>query len=83
MFLHLGSDTVIPLRSIITITDIKVTRQGINEDFLHLMGEKSMIIDISEGNPKSFIVTDQIVYLSTISAATLKKRALFLSDEEN
>ena len=80
MFLHLGADTVIPLRDVITITDIKTVRSGINEDFLRVMTEESLIDDVSEGNAKSFIVTDKMVYLSAISSATLKKRAQFLSD---
>jgi len=81
MFLHLGADTVVPLRSVITITDIKAVKSGINAEFLKVMHEEKMINDVAEGNAKSFIVTDKTVYLSAISAATLKKRAAFLSDE--
>jgi hypothetical protein len=82
MFLHLGSDTVIPLREVITITDIKPSRQKINEDFLRQASGKKRIVDISEGTSKSFIVTNEVVYLSPISAATLKKRAQFLAESE-
>jgi extracellular matrix regulatory protein B len=82
MFLHLGADTVIPLRDVIAITDIKAVRSGINEEFLKVMTEESMINDVSEGNAKSFVVTDKVVFLSAISSTTLKKRALFLSDTE-
>ena len=39
------------------------------------MVEERMINDVSEGNQKCFIVTDKIVYVSAISATTLKKRA--------
>ena len=82
MFLHLGADTVIPLRDVVAITDIKGTRLGINGEFLRVMHEEHLIEDISDGNAKSFVVTDKRVFLSAISAATLKKRALFLSEEE-
>jgi hypothetical protein len=82
MFLHLGADSVIPLRDIIAITDIKDTVSGVNGDFLRVMQEENLIEDISEGNAKSFIVTDKRVFLSAISAATLKKRAQFLLDDE-
>lgn len=81
MFLHLGADTVIPLRDVIAITDMKAVRSGINEDFIRVMHEESLINDVSEGNAKSFIVTDKVVYLSAISSATLKKRANFLTEE--
>jgi hypothetical protein len=82
MFLHLGADTVIPLRDVIAITDIKGVRLGINDEFLRVMREENLIEDISDGNAKSFVVTDKRVFLSAISAATLKKRAQFLSEEE-
>lgn len=82
MFLHLGADTVIPLKNIITITDMKAVRSGINDEFLRVMKDESMIIDVSEGNAKSFVVTDKNVYLSAISSTTLKKRATFLNDSE-
>ncbi len=81
MFLHLGADTVIPLRDVVAITDIKGVRLGINDEFLRVMQEENMIEDISDGNAKSFVVTDRRVFLSAISAGTLKKRAQFLSEE--
>ncbi|MDR3560958.1 MAG: DUF370 domain-containing protein [Negativicutes bacterium] len=82
MFLHLGADTVIPLRDVITIIDIKTVRSGINEDFLKVMTEESMINDVSDGSAKSFVVTDKIVFLSAISSSTLKKRAHFIDEIE-
>lgn len=81
MFLHLGADTVIPLRDVISITDLRIGKKGINDAFLKVMNEENLINDISEGNAKSFIVTDKVVYLSAISAVTLKKRAQFIFEE--
>lgn len=80
MFLHLGADTVVPLRDVIAITDLKSVKSGINEEFLKVMNEESLITDVSEGNAKSFVVTDRMVYLSAISSSTLKKRAQFLPE---
>jgi hypothetical protein len=82
MFLHLGADTVIPLRDVIAITDLKAARSGINEEFLRVMQEENLIEDISDNNAKSFVVTDKKVFLSAISSTTLKKRAQFLLEEE-
>ena len=39
------------------------------------MRSKKFIIDISENDPKSFVITDKKIYLSAISSVTLKKRA--------
>lgn len=75
MFLHLGADTVIPLSDVIAITDLKSVRSSTNRNFIKNMREKKQVIDISSNHPKSFIVTDKVVYLSAISSLTLKKRA--------
>ncbi|TCL34429.1 uncharacterized protein DUF370 [Anaerospora hongkongensis] len=85
MFLHLGADKVIPLRDVIAITDLKSSPSKINDEFINTMQEESMIVDVSEGNAKSFVITDKIVYLSAISSPTLKKRSGYiaeLDDEE-
>ena len=74
MFLHLGADMVIPLSDVIAITDLKAGKSNINKEFLHRMKDEKKIIDISEQNPKSFIITRKIVYLSAISSLTLHKR---------
>lgn len=75
MFLHLGADIVVPLRDVIAITDFKMSKSGINKEFLSKMQNDKKMIDISEKNAKSFIITKQNVYLSAISSLTLKKRA--------
>lgn len=84
MFLHLGADTVIPVRDVIAITDYKLSRSAINEEFIHTMREEQLIVNVSENNPKSFVITDKTVYLSAISALTLKKRSSYkgLSESE-
>lgn len=75
MFLHLGADMVVPLSDVIAITDLKSAKSDINKDFLAKMQDEKKIIDISDKNAKSFIITSKIVYLSAISSLTLKKRA--------
>ena len=75
MYLHLGADTVIPLEKVIAILDLKLTGSQSTYKFISKMKEIKKVIDISDNNAKSFIVTDDLIYLSTISALTLKKRA--------
>jgi len=85
MFLHLGSDKVVPLKNIIAITDMKILKSGINQNFIKIKRSEKVVEDISEDNAKSFIIADNKVYLSAISTLTLKKRAETLredSDEE-
>ena len=75
MFLHLGADMVVPLRDVIAITDLKTAKSGINSDFIKKMRDEKKVLDVSENDAKSFIITTNKVYLSAISSLTLKKRA--------
>jgi hypothetical protein len=84
MFLHLGADTVIPLRNVIAILDMKITNSAITSQYINNIKAGKKIIDISENSAKSFIITDENIYFSAISSQTLKKRAGFIpvGDEE-
>ena len=84
MYLHLGADTVVPLSEVTAILDLRIAASPHTEEFLKKMKTAKKIVDISDNNAKSFIITDKVIYLSTISALTLKKRAYKVNgDEEN
>ena len=75
MFLHLGSDAMVPIAEVIAILDIRNKKSAI---YRHYMVEKKMnkpIVDLAEGDPSSYVLTNKTVYLSNISSLTLKKRA--------
>ncbi len=83
MFLHIGSDFAIPLKSIIAILDLeKTTISKDTRDFLRTAEEEGFIESINTDIPKSFIVTEtekkSKIYLSSISSITLQKRAKYL-----
>ena len=80
MFLHLGSDVSVALKDVIAINDYSYLKT-INKEFLKNMKSKKFIIDISDNDPKSFVITDKKIYLSAISSITLKKRADNLYNE--
>lgn len=80
MFLHLGSDVSVALKDVIAINDYSYLKT-INKEFLKNMRSKKFIIDISDNDPKSFVITDKKIYLSAISSITLKKRADNLYNE--
>jgi len=76
VFLHLGADTVIPLKNLIAIFDLKAGRIPVsNRNFINKNTLEKKVIDVSNGNAKSFIVTSKEIYLSGISSLTLKKRS--------
>ena len=76
--LHLGAGHVIPAKDVVLIADLETTTDSKEtEEFLQIAKEEGFIIDYSEGNPKSFVVTDETVYYSMISSTTLRKRVNF------
>ena len=83
MYLHLGEETVVKEKDIIGIFDIENTSVSKHtKDFLASSEKKGRIINVSYEMPKSFIVCNENknsrekVYISQISASTLKKRSL-------
>jgi len=80
MFLHLGVDSTVPLKNVIGIFDLKTTKsKNTNNYFDNIRkNKKKDMIDISDHEAKSFIVTDKIIYFSAISSTTLKRRAAIL-----
>ena len=85
MYLHLGANTVIKKDDIVGIFDLdNTTVAKISRWYLYVAQRRGQIINITEELPKSFIVCvgkdkKQKIYLSQLSAATLKKRNNFLS----
>jgi len=75
MFLHLGSDTIIPLREVIAMVDMKAARAPVNAPFLDFAASRGRVTDVTDGPAKTVVLTDRGVFLSAISSLTLKKRA--------
>lgn len=80
MYLHIGNDTVINTSELIGVFDIEKTSVSKNtKDFLRDAGKKGRVRYVSGEMPKSFAVCldkdlNETVYVTNISAATIKKR---------
>lgn len=75
MYLHLGGDVLISYKEVVGIFDIeKTTTSKITRDFLKTAEQKEMVINVLTDIPKSFVVTDNEVYITQISPQTLFKR---------
>jgi hypothetical protein len=88
MFLHIGGDVVIPIKSIIAILDIDTTTISRDtRDFLKIAEEEGFINAISDDLPKTFIITEtdkkSKIFLSPISSVTLQKRAGYINSIAN
>ncbi|MFZ4454018.1 extracellular matrix regulator RemB [Salibacterium aidingense] len=80
MFIHLGGDTVIRSKDVITIVDQDThDSSSITQQFLASRNEND-IERISAEQSKSVVVTTEKIYLSPISTLTLKRRAQMVSD---
>lgn len=82
MYLHLGNDIVVSDKDVIGVFDIENTSISKHtKEFLSTAEKESRVVNVSFEMPKSFIVCKnsegkQTVYISQISASTLRKRAL-------
>lgn len=76
MFLHLGADVVINLQRVIAICDLRTAAHAApTQAFLRQAQQQQRVTDISAGDAKSMVITDQGIFLSPISSLTLKSRA--------
>ena len=81
MYLHIGQNEILPEKRIIGIFDMdKATYNRRAMEFLTRAEQEGVVLDISGDIPKSFVVCDhpyhrQIVYLSQLNPATLRKRS--------
>lgn len=81
MFLHLGGDVVVPLAEVVAIFDSALwTQSRPVDEFLQTARDEGLVVDVSGGRPKAFVLTSNRVYLSQISSLTLKKRAENLTE---
>lgn len=83
MYLHLGGDYIIKTSDILGIFDIENTSMSKNtRTFLQISEKNKQVINVTQELPKSFIITEvnkqTRVYISQISAATLKKRSGYI-----
>lgn len=79
MYLHLGQGTVVKTEDIIGIFDLdSASISKRTRAYLAKAEKNNQVINVSQELPKSFIIcangSDQKIYLSQLSSATLSKR---------
>ncbi|MGN0529393.1 MAG: extracellular matrix regulator RemB [Eubacterium sp.] len=78
MYLHIGGDTMISSEEIIGIFDMDTsTVNKATRDYLAKAEKEKRVIYVNFDLPKSFIVTENAVYVSPLNTSTLNKRASF------
>ena len=79
MYIHIGKDIIINSKNVIAIFDIQTLEKKYSiENICKNLNISDNIIDISEGNKKTLIITNKNNktkgYISNISSTTLEKR---------
>lgn len=79
MYIHLGDNFVVPSKEVVMILDRQSSLDSsIVTEFLKKQEDK--IVQLTNGEAKSVIVTMNKIYFSPLSSSTLKKRAQFAFD---
>ena len=75
MYLHIGEDTVINGKNVIGIFDMDTsTVNKATRDYLSKAEKEKRVIYVNYELPKSFIVTDNKIYIAPLNTSTLLKR---------
>lgn len=85
MYLHLGQESIVRTRDILGVFDIDTTTISKHtRNFLTRAEKAGNVVNVTNELPKSFIVSTaerETVYISQISATTLKKRSKYLEEK--
>ena len=75
MYLHVGSDYMVKNSEIIAVFNLHYPDTDIYDEFMKKNRQNYKIVDATGGEGcYSFVLTEDTIYLSSISSFTLKKR---------
>ncbi|UNC90616.1 extracellular matrix regulator RemB [Candidatus Contubernalis alkaliaceticus] len=79
MYLHIGNSYVVPLADILGIFNLNLISCSSTKEFLQSKEIKNVVVTSDKEEAKSFIVTADKIYYSSIAPTTLKKRVALIS----
>lgn len=80
MFIHIGGDTVVSTKEVITIIDHQsVKASKISRKFIQDERKNKILVEEDMEETKSYVITKHAIYCSPISSLTLKRRAQFMN----
>ena len=79
MHLHLGSDTVVNTKNIMSIMDLESTSiSKYTREFLKVVEEEGFVRNVSDEIPKSIVICEEggqsVIYITNISTKALSGR---------
>lgn len=79
MYIHIGLEILINHKDIVAILNLQESELPLaSKEFLEIALSEKRIMGCSKEDAKSCIITDQAVFYSKISAATLLKRSNYV-----
>lgn len=76
VLLHVGGDVIVPIADVVLILEAPgIGDMSATRDYLGRMQASGRLENLSKGEPKSVIICIDAVYVSPISASTLRRRA--------
>ncbi len=75
MYLHIGGEVALRTQEIVAILDARLLASEVNQQFLERAAAAGGIRGHGLAAARSVVVTSRGVYLSSLSAATLARRA--------
>ncbi len=76
MFIHIGEDHVIHSKDVVSIIDRELlTSSSIIDEMIMNQRKNNKVVEAYYDSAKSIVITTDLIYFSTLSVNTLKKRA--------
>jgi len=74
MLLHIGEGTLVRDRNVIGFFDLDGTSGDVTKGFLHTKEKDGVTEMLTTDIPRSFVVTDEKVYITRLSTSALRGR---------
>ncbi|WP_102336508.1 extracellular matrix regulator RemB [Salimicrobium jeotgali] len=75
MFIHIGEGNIVKSEEVVAIIDCELLSSStITEEMVFNRRKEKQVVETDEYEPKSMVITEEVLYFSPLSVATLKKR---------
>ncbi len=75
MLLHIGEGTLVRAREVIGFFDLDGSSGEMTKEFLHKKEKEGVTELLTTDIPRAFVLTDEKVYITRLSATALRGRA--------
>lgn len=74
VFLHVGDDRVVALEDLIAIVDARAHHVSAEPEFVTMARSEGRFYPDEEGEPNAYVVAEDGVYATVVTAQTLRRR---------